>query len=457
MRDILVVSIVILGALIALRRPWIGVMLWTWLSLMNPHRYTWGFAYDMKLAAIAAASTLMGLLITKERESPFKGAPAVILAVFMCWMTLSWRMGLDPAGDHEAWDKAMKVSLMVLVSLALLHSKKHIFALAWVCAGSLAILGAKGGAFTILNGGNYKVWGPEGSFIADNNHFALALVMTIPLLRFLQMQLQHFRGRQFMTLTMVLVAAAALGSHSRGAFLAIIAMTLLLWWRGRSRLLGGVLIAAVALSLLLFMPDEWAGRMSTIGGYEEDTSARGRFSAWWVSWRVALDYPLGVGFLVARDWLFAKYSPEPGLGIFVAHSIYFQILGNHGFGGLFLFLLLWATTWWSAFRIRHEAKGILEARWCIDLANMAQVSLAGYAVGGAFLNLAYFDLPYYVMSLVVLTRVWVKTRGWEREPVYPPGWKTIPGLATRAQPATKPTVPAGSGQPLVRPNVGPST
>ena len=40
LRDLLVLTIVLAGALVAIRRPWIGVMLWTWLSIMNPHRYT---------------------------------------------------------------------------------------------------------------------------------------------------------------------------------------------------------------------------------------------------------------------------------------------------------------------------------------------------------------------------------------------------------------------------------
>ena len=43
------------------------------------------------------------------------------------------------------------------------------------------------------------------------------------------------------------------------------------------------------------------------------------------------------------------------------------------------------------------------------------LSLAGYAVGGAFLSLAKFDLPYNLMLLVVITRQWIIERGWERE------------------------------------------
>jgi putative inorganic carbon (HCO3(-)) transporter len=286
MRDVLIVSIVVIGALFALRRPWIGVMLWTWLSIMNPHRYAYGFANDAPLAFAAALCTLIGFLLTKDhRDWPFKGVPALLLALFMVWITLSWLFGLDPSDDRAQWDKVMKIDFMILVSLALLHTKRHIFALVWVCAGSLALLGAKGGLFTLATAGGHRVWGPPGSFIEDNNHFALALVMTIPLLRFLQLQLTSSLGRHAMTLLMMLVAAAALGSYSRGALLAISAMSLLMWWRGRSKFLGGVVILSIGLTLAAFMPEGWSQRMATIETYQEDSSALGRISAWWVAWR----------------------------------------------------------------------------------------------------------------------------------------------------------------------------
>ena len=429
MRDIVLVSIVLVAALAALRRPWIGVMLWTWLSIMNPHRYTYGFAYSAPLAAIAAGATLIGLLLTAERSSPFKGAASVFFVVLTLWMTLSWAFGLDPTGDYEQWNKVMKINVMVLVALMLLHSKQHVFALMWTAAGSLAILGAKGGLFTVVHGGNYRVWGPSGSFIEDNNEFALALVMTIPLLRFLQLQLEGRWKRYGMTLIMLLCAAAALGTYSRGGFLAIGAMGLWLWWRGKNRLVVGLMLVVAGSLLVAFMPDAWTHRMSSIQTFEEDRSAMGRISAWWNAWNLAFVYPLGVGFNAARPELFALYSPYPDY-VHAAHSIYFQVLGNHGFFGLFLFLCVWIATWRNAAWLRTKTPDIPEARWCAELGAMSQVSLIGYAVGGAFLSLSYFDLPYYVMAMVLITRVWVQTKAWEREPVYPKRWFTIPGLAT---------------------------
>jgi putative inorganic carbon (HCO3(-)) transporter len=429
MRDTLLIAIVFAGCIAALRRPWIGVMLWTWLSIMNPHRYTWGIAYSAPLAAIAAASVVIGLLMTKDRESPFKGSAVQWMLVFMIWMTISWLAGLDVAGDFDQWKKVMKVDVMIIVSLMLLHSKKHIFALVWVCVLSIALLGAKGGLFSLLSGGGGRVWGPPGSFIEDNNAFAVAVIMTIPLLRFLQLQLASKSAKHAMTIAMLLCAISALGSQSRGALLAISAMAFYFWWNGKNKLQMGLLLFVVAALLLEFMPDSWSDRMATINTYETDGSAMGRISAWWNSWNLAFHYPFGVGFNAATPALFARFSPYPDQ-VQGAHSIYFLALGNHGFIGLALFLGIWVATWRSAGWLRHKKDLVPGAKWCGELGALSQVSLIAYLVGGAFLNLTYFDLPYNIMVMVVLTRVWVERQGWKTEPQYGSGWKTIPGLAS---------------------------
>lgn len=436
MRDLAVMLVVVSGALVALRYPWVGVMLWTWVSIMNPHRYAFGFAHEAPVALIAAVSTLIGFLAARDKSSPFKGAPIAAFAVFTAWMTLSWLLGMDPAGDYVQWNKVIKIFFMIFIALALLHTKQHIFALIWVCALSLTLLGIKGGIFTIAGGGGERVWGPPGSFIEDNNEFAVALIMTIPLLRFLQMQLQGVWARGALTLAMVLLVISAVGSQSRGALLAIIAMTGLLWWRDIAhRLRNSILIAAVAAVVLSFASERWFARMETIETYESDASAMGRISAWWNAFNLAKERPLGAGFNPARPEVFAQYSPYPDM-VQGAHSIYFQVLGNHGFIGLFLWLTMWILTWRSAAWLRAHAGSIPEARWAAQFGAMAQVSMLAYFVGGAFLSLAYFDLPYNIMAAVVLTRVWVQNEAWLSEPAPPARrWFRIPGLSGPKPPA----------------------
>ncbi len=415
MRDLLVLAIVIPAAIMALRRPWVGVLLWTWLSIMNPHRYSWGIAYEAPLAAITAGCTVLGLLMTKDKQSPFQGTPVKIFVTLAIWITLSWLAGIDTEGDYPQWSKVMKIYFMTLVAISLLKTKLQITAFAWITAGSLAILGAKGGIFTVLSGGGYRVWGPPESFIYDNNHFALALVMTIPLLYMLQQGLEKNWHKLVATVTMLLCAASALGSHSRGGLLAIVAMGVMFWWRSEKKAgLGiGILIAVVV--LLPFMPEEWWTRMNTIQSYEEDKSAIGRLNGWHVATQVALNNFFGGGMSYQHQIYFNMYGLY-NTDTIAAHSIYFQILGNHGFVGLFLFLALWISTYRWAGWLRKNTPDIPEAHWARILGGMVQVSLVGYAVGGAFLSLAYFDLPYNMMVMVVLTRKWVEDRAWETEP-----------------------------------------
>ena len=61
MRDIVLTGL-ILGALpFILKRPQLGVMMYVWISVMNPHRYTWSFAYDFNFAMIVAIVTLLSV------------------------------------------------------------------------------------------------------------------------------------------------------------------------------------------------------------------------------------------------------------------------------------------------------------------------------------------------------------------------------------------------------------
>lgn len=412
MRDLLVIGIMLAGAGYALHRPWVGVLFWTWVSIMNPHRYSYE-ASNLPLLAMVAVCTLIGVLASRDKRSPFMGSPPVWLAVFMVWMSITTLFAFEPEKSYNLWNKVMKIDLMVLVTLMVLRTRFHIMLFAWVATFSVAFYGIKGGLFTIATGGSYRVWGPTASYIEGNNELALALVMTIPLIRFLQMRVTDRRLFHALTAAMVLCAASALGSHSRGALLAIVAMGLMLWWRGRAKLAGAFLMLLVAIGLLAFMPENWFDRMNTISTYEQDASAMGRINAWWMCYNLAKDNLFGGGFSIYTAQLFARYAPDP-LDIHAAHSVYFQVLGEHGFVGLFIFLGIGFATWRTAGWLRkHATDG--PTRWCGDLGGMIQVSMAGFAIGGAFLSLAYFDFIYDVMIMVVLAKRWVQERLWEKE------------------------------------------
>lgn len=401
MRDLAVFAAVFGTIPFILIHPWIGTVVWTWLSLMNPHRLAWGPAVNFPFAAIIAGATLMGFVLTRERRKLPLTAPVITLMMFVAWMCVTSIFAIYPDQIGEMFSRVMKIEIMIFVTLALLHTRKQLEIFLWVVVISIGFYGVKGGVFTAVTGGSFLVWGPAGSFIEGNNEVALAIITVIPLMYYLRGQSKRPAVRWGLLVAMVLSALAALGTHSRGALVAIAAMTLLLWIRSRQKLVSGVVLLAVATALVAFMPANWDQRMATIETYQRDSSAMGRINAWIMAYRLAKEHPLGGGFEVTTPEMFARYAPVP-TDIHAAHSIYFEVLGEHGFVGLTIFLLFWWSTWRAASWVARHAAVNPETRWATDLARMAQVSLFGYLVGGAFLSLAYFDLPYDVMIVVVV-------------------------------------------------------
>jgi probable O-glycosylation ligase (exosortase A-associated) len=155
--------------------------------------------------------------------------------------------------------------------------------------------------------------------------------------------------------------------------------------------------------LIAFMPAQWHERMGTIETYESDGSAMGRIDTWKMALRLANDRPMGGGFELWTADTFNLYSPEKNT-IHDAHSIYFKVLGEHGWFGLVLFLGIGFSAWRTGTRIIRQIGDRPELAWLSSLARMIQVSIAAYASGGAFLGLSYFDLYWHLVAMLVLGR-----------------------------------------------------
>jgi probable O-glycosylation ligase (exosortase A-associated) len=409
MRTVLLSLVFVALVPLAIVKPWIGIMTWTWVSMMNPHRLTWGFLQSFPVAAVVGGATLIGLVLTRDRRMPPINAVTLTLLAFVLWMCFTALFAAHPSEIGTMFSKVMKIQLMIFVTMALIYKREHIEIFVWVIVVSLGFYGIKGGIYTLLHGGSGRVLGPPGGFVAGNNELALALTMIIPLMYYLRTRAEQAWLRHGLLGAMLLSALAILGSQSRGALLAIVAMAFYLWRHSQRKLVSGMVLATIAAAMLSFMPLAWESRMQTITNYERDTSAMGRINAWQMAYNLAKDRITGASFDTAEKDLFARYAPDP-TKVRAAHSIYFQVLGEHGFIGLGLFLLVWFFTWRTATWVNRNARRIPGMESASRLAAMAQVTLVGYFVGGAFLSLAYFDLPYDLLAVVVLLRSLVEAR-----------------------------------------------
>lgn len=427
--------------------PHVGILMWFWIGLMNPHRWIWGPLEVLGYAQIVALLTLIAWVVSREPKRVPLTPVTGLMAVFMAWVTLTTAMAHVPAQGWADWSQALKIILMTAVAIALINSRERLHALIWVVVLSLGYYGVKGGLFTLLTGGEARVWGPPQSFIESNNQLALALIMVLPLMLYLRSQTEHFWLRLGLAGLAAVTVFSIIGTQSRGAFLAICVMGAFLVVKSRRRLSMGAAVLAMAMVGLLFVPDSWVERMQTIQNYETDGSAQGRLTAWRFAIEVARTYPLtGGGFNVFLDdglWQRLTQSDVPPKNF---HSVYFEVLGEQGYIGLAIFMALLASAWFTFSRIMRRTRHCPELGWAHELARMAQVSLIGYAAAGTFLNLAFYDLYYLLLAIAVIAAQLVQR---ELAPAAEPRRRHAP-VAAAADESPRPKAPAEPAPALGR-------
>jgi probable O-glycosylation ligase (exosortase A-associated) len=403
-RDFIVTLIVIGAVPLILVRPHIGILVWSWLAYMQPQRLAWGFAKTAHLSDIVGVAALVAWLFSPEPKRIPWHPVSVILLIFTAWTCLTTVFALVPEFAYGKWEQAMKIMLMAFVTMMVMQSRERLHALVWVIVVSIGFYGIKGGIFSILTGGEHLVYGPGRSFIGANNALALALIMVLPLMGYLQLHTAQPLVRYGLIAAMLLSLTAIAASYSRGAVVAGVAMLLYLWLKSRRKVLVSMLLVGAVGVGLVFMPPKWLDRVETIQNYEQDGAVQGRFQAWRFAYNLALERPIvGGGFAVEYDErLFLRYSPD-AFRARSFHSNYFEVLGQHGFVGLVLYLMLGVASLLCGTRIIRRTRGSADLAWARDLAAMTQVSIIGYAVGGLFLNKAFFDLFYSLVAIMVLT------------------------------------------------------
>ena len=417
MRDLLIVLIVFGSIPFMLVRPQVGILMWYWISLMNPHRLTWGYAYALRVALVVGVVTIAGWLFSREKKIPPGTATNVILACLTLWVCVSTYFALVPDSAIAKWQEVMKILGMTFVATCIMNSKERIVQTTWVVAFSIGIFGIKGGLFGLATGLHYRVWGPPDSFIADNNQLGVALIMILPLIQFLASQTRSRWMRLGLNGAMGLDIVSILCTYSRGAFLGLAITLFAFWLKARRRLLSGIVAVCVLGTVLTFLPSTWYERMYTIDDYQHDESAQGRINSWVFAIKIAADHFTGGGFrVVDNSALYFRYIPYADV-VHNFHSIYFEMLGEHGYVGLILFLSLIIVALATAQSIIRASRKHADLAWAAQLASAIQVAIVGYCAAGSFVNLGFYDLFYALLAILTSTRVLVTQHvvSWSRQ------------------------------------------
>lgn len=404
-RDILLTLTVLSALPFCLFRPWVGLLVWSWLAYMNPHRLAWGFAHDLPFSQLVAATTLVGAVFANDRKPFLISRELVLLGALWVWFFLTSLGAMYPEDAWEKFNEVSKILLMAFLVVPFFQDRQRLRILLLVIAASLGFYGFKGGLFTLLTGGQHMVLGPPDSFFAANTELALVMNMALPLLFYLAREETRRWLRRLLWAAFFLTIMTVPFTYSRGGVIGLVVVLIVLFVRARRRLF---LIPVVAIGLVgfaYFAPDQWVDRMRSLEDVSVDGSAQLRMMSWRVALSIAEDRPVfGGGFKVfVHRATYDIYMPEyPRAFGHDAHSIYFNLIGEHGWGGLAIFVALLVLALMKLHSVRRLARANPEVAWAANYAHMIQASLATYLVTGAFLSVAYFDLAYQLLILVPL-------------------------------------------------------
>lgn len=408
MRDLVLLMVIAAALPVAFLRPWIGVLLWSWIGYMNPHRFTWSFAYNMPFAKMAGIATLAGLLFFGEAKPLPRTRATTLLLMFWIWVTLTTLLAKYPKLAWAQWEQASKIFLMTFVTMLLFQEAKKIRYLVLTITLSIAYFGVKSGLGGLVNGFSAMVYAyPPETFIADNNDLALALNLVLPLL-LLHAQderRQIFKGAFYAISGLTVLGV--LSTFSRGGFIGLVVTIVTLVLRSRRKALSLTVIVLGGLLVAPVLSAGWYNRIASMAEYQQDISAQGRLMAWTVATRLALDSPVtGGGFGTLQPEIYQRYGYDAVEKEVVAHSIFFQVLSDHGFVGLGIFLALIGSAFISLGRVSRVASNTPGRSELAGLARSIQTSLVAFIVSGAFLSRAYFDLFYHLIAIgAVLTKL----------------------------------------------------
>jgi len=394
MRDY-VVLIFLAGCIYAaLKKPWLGVLSLAVFSYLNPHAYAWGFVRSLPVYYVLFLVVAFRTFTAKDKDSIPKDWRITVFIILWIYFAITSTQAYFPDIAWQRFWLVTKIYLPFFFTLVLINTRFKLYCLVVTIAASIGIVAVKGGLFAMLHGFSARVYGPPGTQFEENNAFAVAMLMSIPLLLIWQKETLNQLFKKGILFAIPIIYASSLCSWSRGALITMSVLTLMLILNSKHKLLAIPLILIGAFFVKDYLPQEWFGRMHTLETYQEDSSAMSRIEAWVDGWNHTLEHPfVGAGFegwrfVTLRDW----------------HSSYVEMFSEHGFIAFGLWLSLIVGTLISMTTLPKKTFQVEGMEWVANYCFMLRASLICYMVGTAFLGLSYWDLLYHLIFIAVLVK-----------------------------------------------------
>jgi probable O-glycosylation ligase (exosortase A-associated) len=416
-----------LAALIAcgFRKPFLFVLGYVYVDIVSPQRLTYYLLNSVPVSLILVVLAVVGWLIFDEKRdvriTPRQGLLTLLLAY--CYLTT--QSADFPVEAAAKWDWVWKALAFAIFLPLTLRTRLRIEALIMFMVLSVGSIIVVGGIKTLATGGggygelNLMVSNNTGLY--ESSIISAVAAAVIPLVLYLRRYQTIFPRSKLVDLYCFGLAFACtlipIGTAARTGLICVALLALLMLRSAKRRFLYlGLMAASVAIAIPL-LPASFTDRMSTIQNYQGDSSASTRVEVWKWTIEYVKDHPWGGGFDAFRQNRIRYYTNQK---IEVAgqivnkqtliidkgrayHSAYFEMLGEEGYFGLGLWLVIHITglvRMEMLFQRFKRAKRE-DGQWIGALATTLQQSHLVYLTGCTFVGIAYQPFIYMLVGLQI--------------------------------------------------------
>jgi probable O-glycosylation ligase (exosortase A-associated) len=429
--------------------PFVATLGYVWVDTFQPQQIAYIILNQIPVAMILGLAAFGGYLLVDRRDPPPVTRETILQLTMAVWVTCTTLWAQVPDAAWAKWDWAFKTLVFAAFIPYSIRSRVQIEAFAQTYVFSLAANFIPFGLKTLISGGGYGVnLGLEGgnTGLSEGGLLSTVCLMAVPLAMHLAQHSQLLPRWKILPLaywaTAGLAIATAVGTFERSALLGLVVLGGYMWLRSKNKLLLGAAIAAVGAVIIYSTASSYANRMSTIGTYQSDASAYTRILVWKWTLNFIASHPFGGGFqtyLINSVELPATGGTPAHVEFGRAfHSSYFEVLGEHGYVGMAIFLTIAISMFLRLNRIAKRARPHPELQWVVSMSNALQSGFAVFMSSGAFVGIAFQPIFWYFVAMGVSLHAYLYRVENMDAPAPVTGWRAMAAKASAAPGALAP-------------------
>ena len=415
-----------IGFVLALgfKRPYLWVLLYVYIDILAPQLIGYGIIQSVPVSLVAFVAAFAGWILFDKKEGARFSLRQGLILLLLCWCFFTLQFADFPEEAATKWDWVWKAMVFAIFLPFTITTRQRIDALALTMVLTVGMIVISTGMKTVLGGGGYgslKFFVQDNSGIYESSTLATVAIALIPLIawftRFGTIIRPHWTVTGFAVALCCACLLIPIGTEARTGLVCIAALGVFLLRYTERRLIFILAAPVLGLMALPFLPQSYYDRMATIAQPGGDESASTRMQVWAWTLEYSSARPLGGGFDSYRSNSFTYTMPvheengntttteyreitDEGRAF---HSSFFELLGEQGYPGLFIWLLLHGLGIYQMEKTYRRWKGKTQESeaWISPMAAALQIASLIYLVGATFQGIGYQPVMLMIVGLQI--------------------------------------------------------